>query len=130
MAEVTVDVAGRSYRLGCGEGQERHLIGLAARVDGEAESISRMGHVPEGQLMLMSAIMLANQLSTAEQAVADAERKAAEAERRAASAEAEAERRVAEAGAAPPEREHEIVAGLETLAGRIENMAAYLDGEN
>jgi len=136
MPEVTVEVGGRSYRLGCGEGQERHLIALAARVDGEAEHLGRMGHMPEGQLMLMSAIMLADQLSTAEQAAASAERRAAESERRAAMAETEAERRVAqakaqaqaEAGRIAPERESEIAAGLESLASRIETMAAQLDG--
>lgn len=132
MPEVTVEVGGRSYRLGCGEGQERHLIALAARVDGEAEHLSKMGHMPEGQLMLMSAIMMADQLSTAERAAASAERRAAEAERRAAMAEAETERRVSEAEAAAgrvaPERENEIAAGLESLANRIENMAAQLDG--
>lgn len=134
MAEVTVEVGGRSYRLGCGEGQERHLIALATRVDGEAEHLSRMGRMAEGQLMLMSAIMLADKLSTAEQAAAAAERRAAEAERRAAMAEAETERRVAEAeaeadaGRIAPEREGEIAAGLESLANRIENMAAQLDG--
>lgn len=134
MPEVTVEVGGRSYRLGCGEGQERHLIALAARVDGEAEHLGRMGHMPEGQLMLMSAIMLADQLSTAEQAAASAERRAADSERRAAMAEAEAERRVAqaqaqaEAGRVAPERESEIAAGLESLASRIETMAAQLDG--
>ena len=132
MPEVMVEVGGRSYRLGCGEGQERHLMALAARVDGEAEHLGRMGHMPEGQLMLMSAIMLADQLSTAEQAAASAERRAAESERRAAMAEAEAERRVAaaeaQAGQVAPERESEIAAGLESLASRIETMAAQLDG--
>ena len=129
MPEVVVEVGGRSYRLGCGEGQERHLIALAARVDGEAENIAKMGQVPEGQLMLMSAIMLADQLNTAEQAAASAERRAAESERRAAMIEAEAERRVTEAGKAAPARESEIASGLESLASRIESMAAHLDGD-
>lgn len=128
MAEVTVEVGGRSYRLGCGEGQERHLLALAARVDGEAERISSMGHVPEGQLMLMSAVMLADQLNNAEQAAASAERRAAESERRLATAEAEAERRAAKAAKIAPERENEIAAGIDSLASRIENMAAHLDG--
>ena len=30
MGEVTVDIAGRSYRLGCGPDEEKHLAGLAA----------------------------------------------------------------------------------------------------
>ncbi|HET7410261.1 MAG TPA: cell division protein ZapA, partial [Paracoccaceae bacterium] len=99
MPEVVVDVGGRSYRLGCGEGEEQHLRALAARVDGEAANLGEMRQLPEGRLMLMSAIMLADRLSEAEQAAAAAERRAAEAERRA-----------VQAGTMDPEREVEIAA--------------------
>ena len=37
MPEVTVDIAGRSYRLGCGADEEEHLTGLAAKLDAEAQ---------------------------------------------------------------------------------------------
>ena len=117
MPEVTVEVGGRSYRLGCGEGEEQHLMALAARVDGETAKLGQMGQLPEGRLMLMSALMLADRLSEAEQAAAAAERRAAEAERRA-----------AEAGRIEPEREVEIAAGLDALATRIETLAERIDG--
>lgn len=118
MPEVTVDVAGRSYRLGCGEGEEQHLRALAARVDGEAARLGATGHLPEGRLMLMSALMLADRLSEAEQAAAAAERRAAEAERKA-----------REGGQTDPEREGEIAASLEALAARVETLAGRLDGD-
>ena len=117
MPEVTVEVAGRSYRLGCGEGEEAHLTALAARVDGEAARLGGMGQLPEGRLMLMSALMLADRLSEAEQAAAAAEARAAEAAR-------EAER----PDAFGPEREAEIAASLEALAARIESLAERIDG--
>jgi len=41
MSEVTVEVAGRAYRLGCGEGEEEHLSGLAALIDAEAKALVR-----------------------------------------------------------------------------------------
>jgi cell division protein ZapA len=117
MPEVTVEVAGRSYRLGCGEGEEQHLIALAARVDGEAARLNELGQMPEGRLMLMSALMLADRLSEAEQAAAAAERRAAEAERQASDAEA-----------IDPAREVEIAASLDALAARIEALAERIDG--
>ena len=30
MPQVTVTIAGKTYRMACGEGEERHLEGLAA----------------------------------------------------------------------------------------------------
>jgi cell division protein ZapA len=117
MPEVTVEVAGRSYRLGCGEGEEQHLLALAARVDGEAARLGGLGQMPDNRLILMSALMLADRLSEAEQAAAAAERRAAE-----------AERRVTKAGDVDPEREVEIAVSLEALAARIEALSSRIDG--
>ena len=119
MPEVTVEVGGRSYRLGCGEGEETHLKALAARVDGEAARLGGLGQLPEPRLMLMSALMLADRLTEAEQAAAAAERRAAEALRK-------TEER---AGQSDSEREAEIAASLEALAQRIEALAQRVDGE-
>lgn len=123
MPEVTVEVAGRAYRLGCGEGEEAHLTALAARVDGEASRLGEMGQLPEGRLMLMSALMLADRLAEAEAAAEAARRRAAEVE-----AEAEAERRSAPADGQGHEREAEVAATLEALAARIESLAERIDG--
>ena len=120
MPEVTVDVAGRSYRLGCGEGEEVHLVRLAELIDNEATRLQRkMGQMTEGRLMLMSALMLADKLAEAEQAQAVAERKAANAEK------------LAEARASQdmfsPEREAQIAANLDALAERIEVLAGRVE---
>lgn len=116
MAEVTVDVAGRTYRLGCAEGEEPHLVRLAELVDTEAQRLHRkIGQMTEGRLMLMSALMLADKLAEAETGRNKAERKAAAAEK------------LADARASndlfDPEREAEISDVLDTLAARIEDLA-------
>ena len=120
MPEVTIEIAGRSYRLACGDGEERHLMALAARVDGEAARLGQsLGQMGEGRLMLMSALMLADRLSDAEAALRAAERRAAQAEE------------VAEARAAQDrvgaEQEAGIAAGLDALADRIESLAVRIE---
>lgn len=120
MPEVTVEIAGRSYRIGCGEGEEQHLMALAARVDGEAARLSRLGQMPEGRLLLMSALMLADRLSEAEAAASAADRRAANAEKMAESRDAE--------GLFGPEREAEIADSLNALATRIETLVGRIDG--
>lgn len=68
MPEVSVEVAGRNYRLGCGEGEEVHLVRLAEIVDQEASRLQRkLGQLSEGRLMLMAALMLADKLTDAGQ---------------------------------------------------------------
>jgi cell division protein ZapA len=130
MPEVTVDVAGRSYRLGCGEGEEQHLLALAARVDGEAARLGQpVGQLGEGRLMLMSALMLADRLSEAEGALQAAERRAAAAERRAAAAEREAQAQTGQERL-DAEQEAEITASLDTIAERIEALTQRLEGSD
>jgi cell division protein ZapA len=70
MSEVTIDVAGRTYRLGCGEGEEEHLTGLGAMLDTDARGLLRQfGQMPEGRLLLMTALMIADRLAEAEDKV-------------------------------------------------------------
>lgn len=73
MAELDVMVAGRSYRLGCEDGQEPHLAALAASIDAEARAISgRTGAMSEPKVLLMAALIIADRLSEAEAALAAA----------------------------------------------------------
>ena len=121
MPEVTVDVAGRSYRIGCGEGEEVHLVRLAELVDNEATRLGRkLGQMTEGRLMLMSALMLADKLSEAEAAQAESERRAVNAEKLAESR--------ASTDMFDPEREDKIAANLDALAARIETLAGRVEG--
>ena len=63
MAKVNVTVAGRSYLLACKEGGESHLEALTADIAAKADKLlAQLGPMNEGQLLLMSALMLADEL--------------------------------------------------------------------
>jgi len=112
MSEVTVDVGGRSYRMGCGEGEEDHLMGLAARLDNEAQALQRQfGQMPEGRLLMMTALMVADRL-------AEAEGKAQESEQKLAKTRAQS------ASLFGQEREAELTKRINALVARIESLDA------
>ena len=116
MSEVTVDVAGRSYRLGCGPDEEEHLTGLAANLDAEARGLLRQfGQMSEGRLLLMTALMIADRL-------AEAEDKAYQAEQRLAKSEKLAESRAQPSDMFDPEREEELTSRINALVAQIESM--------
>ena len=120
MAEVDIKVAGRTYRVGCGTGEEERVAELGARIDTEATALaSQMGQISEGRLLLMSALMLADKLSDTEMALGDAVTRASEAE--AAAKLAPSEAKPAEP-AIDAEREAQIAANLDQLSARIETL--------
>ncbi len=66
MAEVTLSIAGRNYALSCRDGEEPHLRLLAERVDRKAaEARSAVGDTSEPRLLLLSALLLADELHEA-----------------------------------------------------------------
>ena len=116
MSEVTVDVAGRSYRLGCGADEEEHLTGLAVMPDTEARGLlSKFGQMSEGRLLLMTALMIADRL-------AEAEDKTCQAEQRLAQSEQLADSRAEPSDMFSPEREEELTSRINALVAQIENM--------
>ena len=116
MAEVTVDVAGRSYRMGCGEGEEAHIESLAAVLYAEAQALQhQFGQMPEGRLLMMTALMIADRLSEAEKKTRRAERKLAEAENL-------AESRTRPDDLFGPEHEAELTQRINALVEQIESM--------
>lgn len=63
MAQVTVVVNGRSFRMGCREGEEKRIQELAAEIDAHVQRIrSGTKAVQDDRLFLMAAIMMADQL--------------------------------------------------------------------
>ncbi|MBK0398015.1 cell division protein ZapA [Limibaculum sp. M0105] len=117
MAEVTVDVGGRSYRLACENGEEEHLAALCARIDAEARRLARgMGQMPEGRLMLMSALMVADRLHDAEKEIAALGRKLSETKK-------QAEQRDAGSDLFSKEREASLESEIADLAARLEALA-------
>lgn len=63
MGEVAITVNGRSYRFECGDGEEPRLKELAAYVTSRMEGVTREhGNVGEGRLLLMTALLIADDL--------------------------------------------------------------------
>lgn len=122
MPEVTVEVAGHRYRVGCGEGEEAHVARMAALIDTEASHlVGTLGQMPEGRLLLMSALMIADRLDEATKALSAAERRVINAEKL-------AENRTAPTDLFSEEREAEIARSLDALADRIEALAGRVQG--
>ena len=74
MAQVTVTIAGKAYRMACGEGEEAHLQGLARQIDERMESLKRnFGEIGDQRLTIMAAIVVADQLAEANRRIAELE---------------------------------------------------------
>ena len=64
MATVNVDVNGRTYAIGCEDGQEEHIKGLARLFDKQVRELNeQVGSVGELRLFLMAALTTADELS-------------------------------------------------------------------
>ncbi len=64
MAEVQVRVNGRSYAVGCEDGQEEHVQTLAAVFDKHVAEVAReVGHLGDTRLFLLGALLLADELA-------------------------------------------------------------------
>jgi cell division protein ZapA len=79
MPQVTVNIAGLTYRIACAEGEERHLEGLAASYDGRIQEMRRaFGSVDDMRLHVMAAISQADELHETKRRVAALEAELAE----------------------------------------------------
>jgi cell division protein ZapA len=66
MAQVTVQIGGRDYKMACGEGEEEHLLSLGRMVDERFGQLrGQFGEVGDIRLSVMTAIMMADELSEA-----------------------------------------------------------------
>ncbi len=72
MAQVTVTIAGKVFRMACGDGEEAHLEGLAQRVDDKVQELRQaFGEIGDQRLTMMAAIALADEATDAQQKIAD-----------------------------------------------------------
>lgn len=100
MAEVTLEIGGRSYAVACRDGEEAHLIGLGKLVDAKAQDAGRaMGAMTENRHLLVTALLLADTLKEAP----------------------------ASPSAASTGDDDEIAEAIERLAERMEKLAAMLE---
>ena len=66
MAQVTVEINGKPYTVGCEDGQEGHLRELAALFDRQVRIVAQeVGPLGDTRLMLMGALLLSDELSDA-----------------------------------------------------------------
>ena len=107
MAEVSVRVNGRLYSVGCEDGQEQHVLGLARLFDQHVTQVAgEVGQLGETRLFLLGALLLADELAETRDDLAAAGSGLAQAR----SDREQLESRAAEA--------------LDTAAARIEALAA------
>jgi cell division protein ZapA len=63
LGQVTVRVGGYSHPVSCEDGQEAHLVSLAAEVDRRVSSVRTMGgSYGESRLLLLAALLLADEV--------------------------------------------------------------------
>ncbi|MGH2340762.1 cell division protein ZapA [Segnochrobactraceae bacterium EtOH-i3] len=71
MAQVTVSINGRTFRMACDEGEQERLMGLARRFDGAIETLRRQfGEIGDQRLTVMAGVMVVDQLNEAERRIA------------------------------------------------------------
>jgi cell division protein ZapA len=72
MGQVAITLNGRSYRFDCGDGEEARLAELAAFVKGRVEEIGRQfGNAGDERILLMAALLIADELWDARVALAE-----------------------------------------------------------
>ena len=112
MPQVDVTINGRHYQIACDDGQEEHLSRLAGYVDDRVqELVAAVGQVGDTRLLVMTSLLVADELS-------------------------EAYTTLSEAGLGPPEegtpaitihqRDSAVAERIEAMADRIENIAEAL----
>ncbi|MBO0732904.1 MAG: cell division protein ZapA [Methylocapsa sp.] len=113
MAELTVVIAGRTYRLACGEGEEDRLEDLARLVNAKIAAIKqRFGAIGDQRLTVMAAITLADEWAEAKDQIRELEAEVA---------------RLKMAAAGAPPWASGLAASLGEAAQRIERMAQELN---
>lgn len=74
MPQVEILIGGRPFELACQPGEERFLQKAASLLDAEASVIaSQIGRMPEGRMLLMAGLMLADKTVHLEERLREAE---------------------------------------------------------
>ncbi|MEM8798780.1 MAG: cell division protein ZapA [Pseudomonadota bacterium] len=66
MGQVAVTIGGNNYTLNCRDGEEERLRRLAGYVDKKARDLNQtLGNLPESRMLLMSCMLIADELEEA-----------------------------------------------------------------
>jgi cell division protein ZapA len=130
MGHVVVKVNGRDFPLSCPDGQEPRIRRLAQYVDAKVgEFTQSLGQVGEARLVLLAALVIADELSDANEALAQERNRT-----RAAGGPGRGPRGGPGAGPAGGEAPEETngaieaaASGIRSVAQRIESIAARLE---
>jgi len=107
MGQVVVTVNGRAFPLNCADGEEPRIRRLAQYVDGKiGEFVKTHGQIGEARLILLAALVIADELSDTSDMVA---------------------RGRAYGGEGDAETSRAVVSGIRGIAQRIESIAARLE---
>lgn len=102
MSNVTLMIGGRSFTVACAAGEEGHVTDLGREIDGKVASMGDMSGQSEPRMLLFAALLLADELH-------------------------ELKARGPEASPAPALPDG-TAQKLESIAARLENLAASLEG--
>jgi cell division protein ZapA len=70
MPQVSISINGRSYPVACKEGEEQRIRELARNLDGRvADFAKQVGQAGEGRLLVLAALVLADELAEANEAL-------------------------------------------------------------
>ena len=72
--EVNITIGGRDFAVACQEGEEQYLYSAARMLDSEAQVlVDQIGRIPEGRMLLMAGLMLADKTGGLEERLREAE---------------------------------------------------------
>ncbi|KZK98388.1 cell division protein ZapA [Pseudovibrio ascidiaceicola] len=137
MAQITVTINDRSFRMACDDGEEERLLGLAQRFDDSISSLrENFGEIGDQRLTVMAGIMVTDHLAEVERKLRAAEgrieelgKAEASVEERLAAQEQRYLSRIEELEKEHREKEAKIVARLLESADKIEQLSADMDSE-
>ena len=109
MPQVDVTINGRRYSIACDDGEQDHLKQLAQYVDGRIkELVSSVGQVGDQRLLVMTSLLVADELAEAYAKISNSQVEQRDADQR----DAESER---------------LALAIEKIADRVEAIAAALE---
>ena len=74
MPQIVVSIDGKTYRMACAEGEEDHLMGLAAGLDARISELrGSFGEIGDLRMTVMAAIMVSDELDESRRRVAELE---------------------------------------------------------
>lgn len=120
MPLVNISLNGRSYEMACGEGQEAHLRGLAAKVSERMNQLVKAnGQIDEARLLVMASILLAEDLSVEASAHAQTKQRLVNAQH--------AVERSAESGGSMEKATSYIADVFDDISNRLEKVADRIE---